>query len=175
MKGRFDADTALGKELKAWWEELHGKGKFSENPRTGDRAELKRAKTVTDVILLPAFQKACPRFKPFFKDDQDWETSVDRLAAILSLLAHVKEESQDFSVAYQMAGKPKPKLSELRFRRLIQRDRDQLYLAMIRVIRKLDHKANLYDLANSVYYWGDKVKRDWAFDYFPNTPEMTSA
>lgn len=175
MKGRFDADTPLGKELKAWWEELHGKGKFDGNPRTGDRSELKRAKNLTDVILLPAFQKACPRFGPFFKDDQDWEASVDRLAAILCLAAYVKEESSDFSMAYQMAGKPKPALSELRFRRLIQRDRDQLFVAMIRVIRKLGNKANLHDLANSVYYWGDRVKRDWAFDYFPNTPEITSA
>jgi len=173
MKGRFDADTPLGKELKTWWQELHGK--LDGRPRTGDRAELKRAQTLTDVILLPVFQKACPRFKPYFKDEQDWNNSVDRLAAILGLLAHITTEHPESPMAFQMAGKPKPKLSELRFRRLIQRDRAELYAAMVRVIRLLDNKANLYDLANSIYYWGDSVKRDWAFDYFPNTPEMTSA
>ena len=73
-----------------------------------------------------------------------------------------------------MAGNP-PVVSELRFRRLIQRDRADLYVSMIRVLRMLGNKANLHDVANSVYYWGDKVKRDWAFAYFPNTPEKTSA
>ena len=56
VKSKFDIDTYLGKELQEWWEELHGKGIYEGKPRTGDRAELKKAKTVLDVILLPAFQ-----------------------------------------------------------------------------------------------------------------------
>ena len=174
MNHKFDANSSLGKTLDAWWQQLHGKGKFKDHPRTGDRAELKRANSEMEVMLLPAFQKAFPRFKEAFDDEQDWKDSVGRMAAILGLLAHVKEASNASSMAFQMAGKPKPELSELRFRRLIQRDRDQLYLAMIRVIRKLGNTANIYDLANSIYYWGDDVKRRWAFDYFPNTPEKTS-
>lgn len=179
VKGKFDIDTYLGKELQEWWEELHGKGVYEGKPRTGDRAELKKAKTVLDVILLPAFQKSCPRFKPLFKDEQDWMQSIDRLAAILGLLAHVKNLSEK-KLALDMASpdikkQEPPVVSELRFRRLIQRDRDDLYEAMIRILRTLGNEANLHDLANSVYYWDDKVKRRWAFDYFPNTPEKASA
>ena len=73
-----------------------------------------------------------------------------------------------------MAGNP-PIVSELRFRRLIQRDRADLYISMIRVLRMLGNKGNLHDLAKSVYFWGDGVKRRWAFEYFPNTPDKASA
>lgn len=163
MKGKFDADKPLGEVLQKWWTDLQ--------ERNGDRAELRRAETVTDVILLPAFQRACLRFKPFFKEEEQWE---ERLAAILGLMAHIRHTNPEQTLALQMAGSP-PVVSELRFRRLIQRDRADLYVSMIRVLRMLGNKANLHDVANSVYYWGDKVKRDWAFTYFPNTPEKTSA
>lgn len=88
---------------------------------------------------------------------------------VVGLLAHVRHRSNQ-TLARQMAGNP-PTVSELRFRRLLQRDQNNLYGAMIRILRMLDHTANLTDLIHSVFYWGDKVKKDWAFDYFPNTPE----
>lgn len=159
----FDADKPLGEALQKWWEDLQ--------ERNGDRAELRRAETVSDVILLPAFQRACLRLKPFFQYEENWES---RLAAVLGLLAHVRHINPEQSLAIQMAGNP-PVVSELRFRRLIQRDRADLYVSMIRVLRMLGNKANLHDLAKSVYFWNDKVKRDWAFDYFPNTPDKASA
>jgi len=162
MKGKFDVDNALGQALQRWWDSLQS--------RSGDRAELRRAKTVADVILLPAFQHACQRFKPFFQNEKNWEY---RLAAILGLLAHVRSPSHQ-KLALAMSGKPQPVVSELRFRRLIQRDRNELFVSMIRIIRMLGNQANLHDLANSVYYWGDRVKQEWAFDYFPNTPEKAN-
>jgi CRISPR system Cascade subunit CasB len=48
---------------------------------------------------------------------------------------------------------------------------DDLYPSMIRVIRQLDKTASLSDLANSVFYWGDKVRKEWALAYFPNVVE----
>jgi len=163
MNGKFDADKSPGEALQRWWNDLQG--------NNAARAELRRAKTLTDIMLLPVFHRACQRFKPFFQNEENWEP---RLAAILGLLAHVRTITNE-KLASQMAGKPKPVVSELRFRRLIQRDRKELYLAMIRILRMLNHKANIYDLANSIYYWGDQVKRDWAFSYFPNTPDIASA
>ena len=153
----FDADKPLGMELSEWWQDL-------QNHRS-DRAELRRAKTVADIVLLPVFHRARMRFKPFFENQTGWEY---RLAAIIGLLSHVTQTNQK-KIALQMAGKPKPVVSELRFRRLIQRDREDLYVSMIRVINMLGKTANLHDLARSIYYWGDKIKRDWAFEYFPNT------
>lgn len=165
MSISFDAETPLGKALDAWWQDLQ--------ERNGDRAELRRAKTVTDVILLPVFQRACVRFKPYFQYEEQEERWVQGLAVILGLLAHVRQSNAGQSLAHQMAGNP-PVVSELRFRRLLQRDRTDLYVSMVRVLRMLGNKANLHDLAQSVYFWNDRVKRDWAFAYFPNTPEKAS-
>lgn len=176
QKGLFDVESDLGQALTRWWEHLHGKGEFEGKPQTADRAELSRAQTLADVILLPTFQRACVRFKPFFKAE-DWDKSIERLAMILALLARVRETTSE-SLPLQMASPnkgEKPVVSELRFRRLIQRDRDELYGAMIRVLQKLGKKANIHELANDSYYWGDKVKRKWAFVYFPNTPELSAA
>jgi len=163
MKSKFSPDGSLGQSLEKWWDELQ--------KSNGDKAELRRAQTVTDVILLPVYQRACQRFKPFF-GEEDYQY---RLAAILGLLAHVKINSSE-SLAKQMAVS-RPGVSELRFRRLLQRDRSDLYITMIRVLRMLGNQANIYDLADSVYYWGDRIKREWAFEYFPNanTTEKTSA
>ncbi|PID44744.1 MAG: type I-E CRISPR-associated protein Cse2/CasB [Proteobacteria bacterium] len=165
MKKLFDRDQKLGQVLQEWWEGLE--------ERRGDRAELRRAKTVTEVMLLPTFHRACVRFAPFFQYEGDdyWQS---RLAAILGLLAHIRQDNPNQGLAVQMAGSP-PEVSELRFRRLIQRDRADLYVSLIRILRMLGNKADLHDLANSVYYWGEQVKRDWAFDYFPNTPDTKSA
>lgn len=167
MAGKFDEDRPLGKLLKVYWADMQ--------QNRGERAELSRAKSVDDIILLPAFQRACQRFKPFFEGEDNWES---RLAAILGLLAHVRKPSGQ-EIALEMAGGPKPKdqpiVSELRFRRLLQKDRQELFVAMIRILRMLDNQANLHDLANSVYYWGNRTKRDWAFTYFPNTPGKASA
>lgn len=167
MTVKFDPDKPLGKLLNEWWENI--------KQNRGERAELSRAKSVDDIILLPVFQRSCLRFKPFFEGENNWES---RLAEVLGLLAHVRKTSSQ-EIALQMAGGPKPTdppvVSELRFRRLLQKDRRELFVAMIRILRLLDNQANLHDLANSVYYWGDRTKRDWAFTYFPNTPGKVSA
>ncbi|TXH72828.1 MAG: type I-E CRISPR-associated protein Cse2/CasB [Thiothrix sp.] len=176
QKGLFDEESELGKALTQWWKQLHGKEEFEGKPQTADRAELSRAQTLADVILLPSFQRSCMRFKPFFKAE-DWDKSIERLAMILSLLARVRETTSE-ALPLQMASPSKgekPVVSELRFRRLIQRDRDELYGAMIRILQKLGRKANIHALANDTYYWGDKVKREWAFSYFPNTTELNAS
>ncbi len=161
MSIQFSRDSSLGKHLASWWNDL--------GDRPGERAELRRAATVAEVVMTPAFQRECARFTGHFKGENGWE---ERLAAIIGLLAHVREQtSQD--LAEQMAGKP-PVVSELRFRRLLQRNRGDLYAAMIRVIRMLKYRANIFDLAKSVYYWGDGIKKEWAFAYFPKTPANTS-
>jgi CRISPR system Cascade subunit CasB len=116
-------------------------------------------------MFQPAFQRLCQRLKPEPQEQR-------QLASVVGLLAHVRHTTGQ-KLAYQMAGNP-PVVSELRFRRLLQRDRTDLYGAMIRILRMLDHRANLPDLISSVFYWGDKVRKDWAFYYFPNTPEKAA-
>lgn len=158
-KINFSADTELGKKLSEWWQGL-------EDDR-GQRAELRRAKCVQDVIMLPCFHRACRQFASLFGRESRWHS---RMALIMGVLSNVKEIPTDgVGVAKQMArGDNKPVVSELRFRRLLQHEREELYVALIRVIRLLEGKADIHDIAQSCFYWGYAVKKRWAFAYFEN-------
>ena len=162
MKDCFKKDAPATGILTRWWQGL-------ENDK-GTRAELRRCDSPEKVMFHPAFPRLCRQLEPLLREEWNWQL---RLAAVVGLLSHVRQTTGQ-NLAYQMAGNP-PQVSELRFRRLLQRDREDLYGAMIRVLQMLDHTANLPDLMSSVFYWGDFVRKHWAFDYFPNTPESKSA
>ena len=157
MSRVFKPDAPATKRLTGWWAGL-------QDDR-GTRAELRRCANPQQVLFTPAYQRLCAELTPHMEGQYGWE---ERLAGVIGLLAHVKA-SANKSLAEAMAGKP-PVVSELRFRRLLQRDRNNLYGAMIRILRMLDGKANLPDLMASVFDWDDGVRKRWSFAYFPNTP-----
>ena len=118
--------------------------------------------------MTAAFQRLCFRMHPAF------EKQPDRLAAIAGLLSHIERTEPGLRLAKQMSEGHPPVVSELRFRRLLQRDRAELYTTMIRVLRMLKGKADIHDVARSVFYWGVKVKKDWAYAYFPNVQKKSA-
>jgi len=148
----------MSDSLVKWRNDLH------EPHRRGARAELRRAKTITDVIMTPTYQRLCSRLgeelESFNKQDKE------RLAFIAGLLSHIREVSKTKLAKDMAAGSPAC-VSELRFRRLLQHERDdRFYGAMIRVIRMLKYRVNAYDLIESMYYWNDEKKKQWAYAYF---------
>jgi len=167
MSINFNSDAPVGQILREFWQSLED--------NKGGRAELRRCRRPEEVVMVPAFHHLCSRIRPLMKDERgSWEM---RLAAIVGLLAHVRELNHSKTLAEQMAESKgdNPVVSELRFRRLLQQDRRGLYCALIRVLGLLDKKVNPFDLARSVYYWGDGERRRWAFAYFPRVPEKKSA
>lgn len=175
MNEKFSPDSPLGKALAEWWLKL--------KDDTAGRAELRRCNSVAEVVMTPTFQHLCQRVKPCFANEDNWQ---DRLAAIAGLISHLKHEQARVlaggemrveKLAEQMAQSAgdRPVVSELRFRRLLQRERADLYAPMIRILRMLKGDANLYGLAESVYYWGDKTKKRWAYAYFPRVMAKKSA
>ena len=34
------------------------------------------------------------------------------------------------------------------------------------MIHHVDYKVNILDIFSSLYFWGDKVKKQWAYDYY---------
>lgn len=156
MPIEFKKESPLGQGLEKWWQGLED--------RRGDRAVLRRAKNVQEIALLPEFHRALQKVRPFFKKEKHWE---DQMAPVFGLLSHVRNHT-DGKLALQMAQPSEsPVVSELRFRRLIQKEqRTDLYPALIRILRILKGKTDLYDLARSVYYWGPNIKKQWAYDYF---------
>jgi CRISPR system Cascade subunit CasB len=161
----FEPGSDLGKALSGCW------GALEEN--RGARAELRRCRQAIQVFMNPFYQRHLRQWRPYFAGQGHYE---DRLAQVIGLLAHVRTVQTSHSIAVQMAtGKGgDPAVSELRFRRLIQRERDEYYPAMIRVLRMLRGEANIHSLAESTYFWGDNMRKRWAYDYYAHIPEKTS-
>lgn len=164
MTSIFAKDSEAGRVLLDWWNAL-------QNDH-GARAELRRCRSPDEVAITAGFQRLCREMRPAFTGESAWE---GRLAAIAGLAAQVRELATGRGLAAQMAEGSPPAVSELRFRRLLQRERDDLYPALLRVLRMLGNKVDLIDLANSVYYWGKGTKKRWASDYFSRVPEKKSA
>lgn len=169
MRVEFSPESDLGKVLAEFWLDL--------KDNSAARAELRRCDSVDEVVMTTAYQRFCQaKLRPLLKGQEGWE---DRMAAIVGLLAHLKFDaaSSVLSVkgpfpdlfAKQMANlvsADRPLVSELRFRRLLQHERSELYPAMIRIIRMMKGGANLYGLAHSTFFWGDGIKKRWAYAYF---------
>lgn len=178
MSVEFTPQSEIGKALAEFWLGL--------KDNSAARAELRRCKCVAEVVMTPSFQRFCQKkLRGIFKDETMWE---DRMAAVVGLISHLKLDvehevlgGKDRCVdlfAEQMArmvSADRPLVSELRFHRLLQNERDELYSSMIRIIRMMKGGANLYGLAQSVYFWGDGIKKRWAYAYFPKVPEKKSA
>lgn len=168
MKFSFESRRAPGEILDEWWEGLQ--------QDTGGRARLRRCKNPEEVMLEPAFHRLLARLKSLENKNDAGMTDSDvyRLAAVAGLLAHVTGRD-DKTLAERMADTEKrggrPVVSALRFRRLLREPFDDLYPEMIRVLRHLNKQANISDLAGSVYYWGDKVRKRWALVYFPKVAD----
>jgi len=173
MSVEFTPESDLGQTLAQFWLGL--------KDNSAARAELRRCDSVAEVTMTPAYQRFYQaKLRPLLKSETGWE---DRMAAIVGLLAHLKPDAEltvlggksryPELLAEQMAdlvSADRPLVSELRFRRLLQHERDELYPAMIRIIRMMKGGANLYGLAHSLFFWGDGIKKRWAYAYFPKVP-----
>jgi CRISPR system Cascade subunit CasB len=63
------------------------------------------------------------------------------------------------------------RVSGLRFRRLLKvKEADGLFSALGRVVALLGGAVNLQSLANSVYFWNDRTRKQWAFEYYTKSP-----
>lgn len=157
---RFDKDSPEVQALEAWW-----RG-FDDN--RGDRAELRRCGTLAEVAFTPAYHRLRQAIS------RCGAVHDDGLALVAGLAVRVKNNAMDSTVAEQMAtGKAdgSARVSGLRFRRLLKvKDQDGLFTALGRTIAMLGGAVNLQSLAQSVYFWNDKTRKQWAFDYYSKAP-----
>lgn len=139
--------------ILSWWNSL-------ENDR-GGRAELRRAHNLTEVAFIEAYHRLYNQMKALDRES---------LALVAGVCAHVKAHSAGkFAEQMAIGDKPddKPKVSNLRFRRLLAiTDRDELYYTMVRIIRLLGGTLDVCDLAKTVYWWNENTKKRLAYDYY---------
>ncbi|NOQ14510.1 MAG: type I-E CRISPR-associated protein Cse2/CasB [Methyloprofundus sp.] len=141
----------------------------------GDRAELRRCKNLKKLQQTSTFQRHYWKLsKKFMQGDK--YPQKEQMAIMIALVAYIDsnvtsykegdEEKPDY-FAYQISRGDKPKLSELRFRRLLKiDDREKLFHFLIQVLRVLDKKVNILDLLSIAYFWGDNTKTKLAYKYY---------
>lgn len=153
-------------QLTAWWESL--------DDDRGGRAELRRARTAVEVAFCEAFQQRLVR------DLKLDPPQAQRLALAAALLAWVRTNAEQgehrpslpFLMAEPGPGGATGKVSGLRFRRLLQaRDQQELFPLLLRVIHLLGDRAPVIALAHDVYYWGDHIRENWAYQYYASAPD----
>lgn len=161
----FRREQPWGEIVLKWW---HG---LADD--TGGRAALRRASDLTAVALSPAYQRLHRRLRAAGWPDEPWQN--DRLAAAAGLLAHVRElDADSLPVAMGRREGDKPRVSPLRFRRLLESpDVDALFTGLRRTLPLLQQRADPLALATDVVAWGDKVRKRWAYAY--DWPEQKSA
>ena len=157
--------AALGRLLLAWWAKL--------DDDRGGRAVLRRAASPTQVALTAPYQRVFQRLRAGADIPQH---SYERIAAIIGLLAHVKENDSRPIPQAMSECEPggRPPVSELRFLRLLDSpDIETLFTGLRRVLPLMKDRVDVLALANDVFFWGDGVKKRWAYDY--RWPEKTSS
>lgn len=157
----FSDNLEVQKALLDWWEGL--------DHARGERAELRRATTPTEVAFCPAFHRLLHSLSRVASP------VPASLAVVAGVSAHVKKHDGDAAFAAQMAtpkpGSDRARVRGLRFRRLLEiADREELYQPLIRTVRLLEGRVNLTSLADGVYFWGDNVRKRWAYAYYQTTP-----
>ena len=125
-------------------------------------AALRRCRRPLDALLVPPTLSLVRRLP---------ERNSDRIAALAAVLGHVRD-NDDRTIARAVGRQSfqeaiSARLSEGRLRRILQvEDTGELLRAMTRLMRFVGHKASVRDLARSMVFWGDCVKRRWVFDYY---------
>jgi CRISPR system Cascade subunit CasB len=147
--------------LFRWWQGLE--------QRKGDRAALRRCSTTLDVALTPAYQALYGRLVGQFSN-----LNADRIAAIVGLLSHIRQDDSGSPPAKSLSQGDKPVLSPLRFRLVLQTQSvDELYPLLRRALPLVKHTINVRELARDVYYWSDRTRKAWAYGY--QWPEKSSS
>jgi len=164
-------ETALEKPdpalvVRDWWRDLVKPTEKGQSSRRGELAQLRRCKSLEEVLFAPAYHALYRRTVA-----HGWGERL-RLAAVAGTLAHLKAELEKPAKMAAYLATPAapglgPKVSELRFQRLMrERELDEFYPTLLRILHLAGDKAPLLDLVKGVYYWGDHNRREWTFAYY---------
>jgi CRISPR system Cascade subunit CasB len=144
-----------------WWTTLH-----HEPHHKADRSKLKRASSELEVACIPAFHQLRIKLKELnFSSDK----SIVYLAILLAL---VKDNETEARLGAQLANASQegrsPKMSELRFRKMLEcQELADLLPHMRRAIQMLKGKVNIPDLWNVIYFWHKpETKKRLAYAYY---------
>lgn len=161
-------------ETYKWWNRLIAPPEPGKPSNRGELAELRRCKTLEEVLFVPAYHRLHYRLRP-----TGWSDRIS-IAAVAGLLAHVKGDIEDPRSVGAFLAKPTkpgfgPRVSELRFQRFAEiRKLDDLYPALLRIIHLAGDRVPVRDLIDSIRKWDHPSwehlprhpRREWTFHYY---------
>jgi CRISPR system Cascade subunit CasB len=191
---KFAPETKWGKALQKWHTGL------ADN--RGDRAALKQCKSPTQVVFVPAFHelyqaittigRATVEAKaitwPWPKLERHIRERLPIIASLTALVDPSENPDSGTETGERRVSLPRqmgtvrssgggPMVSDLRFRRLLKcRTPDELYPALRRVVGLLKNhnlRADVMSLAQSVFYWGENMRKEWAYEYYATESQQT--
>jgi CRISPR system Cascade subunit CasB len=153
-----------------WWKEL--------DTNRGDRAQLRRCHSPLEVAFTPVYHRLrITLMKHGVGNDEKL-----KIALIAGILSHLKKDTskesftrpfpEQMAVPSKSDGK-KARVNNFRFQRLLKikdDDRDKLYETLIRIVHLIDYEVDIPSLANGIYWWNERTKKEWAFAYYEHAP-----
>jgi CRISPR system Cascade subunit CasB len=138
---------------------------------------LRRCRSNIEAATEPAALLLAKRLRAFAPGAH---TNVaERALGLARVLACVRTEASDSPLrtlgwrsfpgdrAEADSGAERPRLGETRFRRLLTvTPGEEQVVAFRRLVALMDETANVSALASDFWYWGDRTKQRWAFDYY---------
>jgi CRISPR system Cascade subunit CasB len=167
-------DAPEARALRDWHRDL------LTQPRRGDRARLRRAGTIEDAAMAPAFHRLLHRLGlgPTAGSDAAAPAppQLADLAAVAALTAAVDTDDPAAPLGRTFGrsreGSTSPRVSPARFRRLLEsEDREQRFNALRRLIQLVEKRADLAEIAGVVCNWTPARRRRLAYDYYATAPE----
>lgn len=143
-----------------WWCRLNPQDAQRSGYQRAALARLRRAATTIEVMQEPEALRLIARLP----------RNPEQVAILAGVLVFVREtDDRRVARAVGRASLDDDKsalLAESRFRRLLQTPAADLLDPMRRLVRMNKGTLNVRDLAKSILYWGDDVKKRWIFDYY---------
>lgn len=138
-----------------WWQANINDGDGDNKKARGIAARLRRA-TSLEVLSEPSVHRLAHSL--------DLRAAqAGQLVQLATLLANVDETHTD--TLAKILGGDEPKLSTLRFQRLIRAEGDALTDHLRRAIGMAGHRCNVAALAADILRW-DAARPRWCFHYF---------
>ena len=147
-----------------------------------ERAELRRAASEDEACACPGFFRLLHMVEAAQVEDGEVRRPScslppyerDTLLRLAMLLSRVRANKDNEPLARQMAddAKGRPKVSELRFRRLLASEGSDAQLrAWRRIIHLLGREINIADLTRVMWTWNAKTRKKLAYDYYAHLPQ----
>ena len=156
-------NTSVGSLCNEWWRQTFGS---DDGVARMARARLRRCTTAVEVLTIESVHDLNRVLR-----DLDYCPSSDQLALITVALAHVDgvgEEKLARLFGHQVTKDSPRKLSTLRFQRLVHtNERAQLIGPLRRAMAIVrQSQINVAALSTDLYYWNERVRSEWCFQYF---------